>query len=149
MSSFLSYDPRCAVDFIARWEGFKAEAYKCPAGVWTVGYGHTLNVSAGDKVTKDEAKELMVGDIERVVGRLAPFVNVPVTQGQFVALVSLAFNVGPNYVLNHCPKLMHNLNCGDYEGCADEFLDITRCKGQVLCGLIMRRQAEHDLFIGG
>lgn len=149
MSSFLSFDPHCAVDFIARWEGFRERAYKCPAGIWTVGYGHTLNVSAGDRVTEEEARQLMVEDIERVVGRMAPFINVPVTQGQFIALVSLAFNVGPNYVLTKCPKLMHNLNSGDYEGCADEFLDITRANGQVLCGLIRRRQAEHDLFIGG
>ena len=148
MSSFLPYDPHCAVDFIASWEGFREQAYKCPAGTWTVGYGHTLNVSAGDRVTEEQAKRLMVEDIERVVGRLAPFIYVPVSQNQFVALVSLAFNVGPNYVLTHCHKLMHNLNCGDYEGCADEFLDITRANGKVIKGLVSRRQAEHDLFCG-
>ena len=149
MSSFLSHDPEAAVEFIAQWEGFEPRAYLCPAGVWTIGYGHTRGVHKGDSITEADARKLLLQEINQTVGRIAPFVNVPVTQNQFVALVSLAYNVGPNYVLNHCPKLMHCLNTRDYDGCAEEFLDITRANGKVLSGLVRRRQAEHDLFLGG
>ena len=149
MSSFLSFEPEVAADFISEWEGFSEMAYKCPAGVWTVGYGHTLNVSAGDRITREEARKVLIEDIVRVACRLAPFINAPVNRNQYIALVSLGFNVGPDYVLHHCPKLMQALNAKRYDDCAEEFLDITRAGGKVLPGLVKRRQAEYDLFAGG
>lgn len=79
--------------------------------------------------------------------QLLPYINVPLTENQGVALISLAFNVGPSYVTGHCPKLMRALNGQDYEACADEFLDITRAGGVELEGLKRRRQAEHDIFL--
>lgn len=149
MSVFLSHDPQKACDFIKRFEGFEPIAYACPAGVLTIGYGHTRGVKKGDSISKEEAERLLMQDVEQAVGRLAPFVNVPVTEGQFVALVSLAYNVGTNYVITKCPKLMHALNTGDLEACAEEFLDITRAGGKILSGLVKRRKAEHDLFLVG
>lgn len=147
--TFLSHGPHIACDFIAEWEGFRREAYKCPAGVWTIGYGHTGGVKDGDTIGKSMARELLVDDIRKASEALAPVINVPVTDGQYIALASLAFNVGSNYVKRHCPKLLRCLNAGDDRGAAMQFLDITRCNGVVLKGLVARRKAEAELFFPG
>lgn len=147
--SFLSHGPHIASDFIAQWEGFRSSAYKCPAGVWTIGYGHTDGVKKGDTIGKSMAREVLVDDIRKAAESLAPVINVPVTDGQYIALVSLAFNVGANYVKRHCSKLLRCLNTGDDRGAALQFLDITRCNGVVLKGLVDRRKAEAELFFPG
>ena len=100
-----------------------------------------------DEITYEQSREMLREDVEEVKRGLAPFVNVHVTEGQFVALVSLAFNVGVSYVVHQCPKLMRALNAGDAEACAHEFLDINRAGGKVLAGLTERRRAEAKLFL--
>ena len=109
MKNFGEYQPELAMDFIEAWEGCKLTAYKCPAGVWTIGSGHTKDVTEHDEITYEQSRELLRQDIEEVKHGFAPFVNVAVTEGQFVALVSLAFNVGVSYVVHECPKLMRAL----------------------------------------
>ena len=148
MKSFGEYQPEVAMDFIEAWEGCKLTAYKCPAGVWTIGSGHTKDVTEHDEITYEQSRELLRQDIEEVKHSLARFVNIAVTEGQFVALVSLAFNVGVSYVVNKCPKLMRALNAGDVEACAHEFLDITKAGVKELPGLVRRRQSEARLFLG-
>lgn len=148
MKTFGEYAPECAMDFIEAWEGCKLTAYKCPAGIWTIGVGHTgPDVHEGDEITYAQSRELLRKDIEEVKRELAPFVNVRVTEGQYVALVSLAFNVGASYVVHQCPRLMRSLNAGDVEACAHEFLDINRAGGKVLAGLTERRRAEAKHFL--
>lgn len=145
---FLDCDLQSACDFIKRYEGLELTAYRCPAGVWTIGYGHTgKDVCSGMTITQDEANSLLLHDVECVVLALAKHVKVQVTEGQFVALVSLAFNVGVNCVVCQCPKLMNALNAGDEEECARQFLDITKSNGKVLPGLVSRRKAESELFL--
>lgn len=146
--SFGSWDPAEAAGFIESFEGRSLTAYKCPAGVWTIGVGHTCGVEEGQTCTDAEADSWLLDDIERAQKALAPFVNVKVTRGQFVALVSLAFNVGASYVSRRCPKLMRALNAGEIEEAAKQFLDITRSGGKVLPGLVRRRRAESALFLG-
>ena len=148
MKNFMEYSAQCAMDFIEAWEGCKLTAYKCPAGVWTIGVGHTKDVTEHDEITYEQSRELLRRDIEQVKHELAPYINVHVTEGQFVALVSLAFNVGVSYVVHKCPKLMRALNAGDVEACAHEFLDITKAGGKELPGLVRRRQSEAKLFLG-
>ena len=148
MKNFSEYSAECAMDFIEAWEGCKLTAYKCPAGVWTIGSGHTKDVTEHDEITYEQSRELLRQDIEEVQREFARFVNVHVTEGQFVALVSLAFNVGVSYVVHKCPKLMRALNAGDVEACAYEFLDITKAGGKELPGLVRRRQSEARLFAG-
>lgn len=147
MKKFTEYDIEVAADFVEAWEGCKLTAYKCPAGIWTIGVGHTKDVTEHDEITYEQSRELLYADIDDVKRGLAPFVNVSVTEGQFVALVSLAFNVGVSYVVHQCPKLMRALNAGDAEACAHEFLDINRAGGKVLAGLTERRRAEAKLFL--
>ncbi len=147
MKNFGEYPAELAADFVEQWEGFRETAYVCPAGKLTIGFGHTGDdVHEGDIVTYHEAYNLLVYDLHTHVMALAPYVNVPVTQGQFVALASLAFNVG-NVALK-CPKLMRALNAGDVEAAAHEFLDVNKANGKVQPGLAKRRMAEAKLFLG-
>lgn len=148
MKNFSEYSVESAMDFIEAWEGCRLTAYKCPAGIWTIGVGHTQDVTEHDEITYEQSRDLLRRDLELVRHDLARFVNVPVTQGQFVALVSLAFNVGVSYVVHKCPRLMQALNAGDVEQAAHEFLDIDKANGVKLPGLTRRRQAEAKLFLG-
>lgn len=147
MKNFGEYSAESAMDFIEAWEGCRLQAYKCPAGIWTIGVGHTQEVTEHDEITYEQSRDLLRRDLELVKHDLARFINVGVTQGQFVALVSLAFNVGVSYVVHQCPRLMRALNAGDAEACAHEFLDINRAGGKVLAGLTERRRAEAKLFL--
>lgn len=148
MKTFGEYSAESAMDFIEAWEGCKLTAYKCPAGIWTIGCGHTKDVTEHDEITYEQSRKMLREDIEEVKRGLAPFVNVHVTEGQFVALVSLAFNVGVSYVVHQCPRLMRSLNAGDVEQAAHQFLDITKAGGKELPGLVRRRKSEAKLFLG-
>ena len=148
MKNFGEYSAEVAMDFIEAWEGCRLQAYKCPADIWTIGVGHTKDVTEHDEITYEQSRELLRKDIEAVVKALAPFVNVHVTEGQYVALVSLAFNVGASYVVHNCPRLMRALNAGDVEQAVHQFLDITKAGGKELPGLVRRRKSEAKLFLG-
>ena len=148
MKNFSEYSVDLAADFIEAWEGCRLTAYKCPAGIWTIGVGHTQEVTEHDEITYEQSRDLLRRDLELVKHDLVRFINVGVTQGQFVALVSLAFNVGVSYVVHQCPRLMRALNAGDVEAAAHEFLDIDKANGQRLPGLTRRRQSEARLFLG-
>lgn len=148
MKNFGEYSAEVAMDFIEAWEGCRLQAYKCPADIWTIGVGHTKDVTEHDEITYEQSRELLRKDIEAVVKALAPFVNVHVTEGQYVALVSLAFNVGASYVVHNCSRLMRALNAGDVEQAAHQFLDITKAGGKELPGLVRRRKSEAKLFLG-
>lgn len=149
MKDFESNDIDSACDFIAKFEGVRLLSYKCPAGVWTIGYGHTgEDVCGGMLITEEEAYELLRKDVENVVSMLSKFVEVQVTEGQFIALTSLAFNVGVGSVKNS--RLLRKLNDGDYEGAAEEFTKgWNTCGGKVLPGLTRRREAEKEIFSNG
>ncbi len=140
-----TYEPALAAGFISYFEGCRLSAYKCSAGVWTIGYGHTEGVRNGDVCTEEQAKAWLIDDIKETQTLLAHYVNVPVTQNEFVALVSLAFNVGVGALMKS--KLLMKLNSGDREGAAEEFLDFDLADGQRLAGLTRRRKAGHDLFL--
>ena len=91
--------------------------------------------------------EWLIEDIRECVDALGRYINRSVTMGQYIALVSLAFNLGPYNVITKCPKLMRALNTRDEEECAKQFLDITKCNGVELPGLVKRRKAEAKLFL--
>jgi lysozyme len=147
MQSFGSFDPSSAADFIAPFEGLRLKAYRCPAGVWTIGYGHTGGVVPGATITKSEARSLLIGDLRKTAEELAPYVSVTVTQNMFTALLSLAFNVGS--LPRKFPRLMRNLNTKHYKEAALEFLDGDKANGKRLPGLTRRRRAESELFLDG
>ena len=144
MRPFADYPVTCAMSFIEEQEGFRALPYRCPAGVPTIGFGHTGDLDAlTPPLTYHEGEELLRGDLERFKAELAPAVRVPVSEEQFIALLSLAYNIGVPTLVKRCPKLMAALNRGDYETAATEFLDIT--SGDIP-GLVKRRAREAALM---
>lgn len=149
MQSFGSFDPLDAADFVAKHEGLRLKAYRCPAGVWTIGYGHTGGVIEGATVTKSEARCLLEGDLRQAARELTPYVNVPVTANMHIALLDLAFNVGVPRLVTKFPKLMRNLNTRHYKSAALEFLDGDKAGGVRLPGLTKRRREESSLFLNG
>ncbi len=81
------------IELIMRFEGLKLNAYKCPAGVWTIGYGHTKNVKEGQTITAEQAKALLQNDVEKFEKELNRM-NLPLSQSQFDALISFNYNLG-------------------------------------------------------
>lgn len=140
-----TFDPALAAGFISSFEGCKLTAYRCSAGVWTIGYGHTESVKEGDTCTQKQADAWLIEDIRETQLLLAHYVNVPVTKNEFIALLSLAFNVGVGALMKS--KLLRKLNSGDREGAAEEFLDFDLANGKKIAGLTRRRKAEYDLFL--
>lgn len=140
-----TYEPALAAGFISSFEGCRLSAYKCSAGVWTIGYGHTEGVKEGDMCTLEQANAWLVDDIRETQLLLAHYVNVPVSAGEFIALVSLAFNVGVGSLMKS--KLLRKLNGGDRDGAAEEFLDFDLANGKKVAGLTRRRKAEYKIFL--
>jgi GH24 family phage-related lysozyme (muramidase) len=106
-------------------------------------------VKPGDCITEEQAEDLLDSDVATVEADLRKVVRVPLSQGQWDALVSLCFNLqgGALGLSRIAPRLLRKLNAGDFAGAADEFLDINRANGRVLAGLTKRREAERRLFL--
>jgi lysozyme len=138
-----------AYALIKQFEGLRLSAYLCPAHVWTIGWGHTAGVKPGDTVTEPQAEALLAADIAPIETNLPKVFHVPLTQAQFDALCCLCFNVAGDALglLKIAPKLVADLNAGDPASAANELLDIDKANGQVLPGLLRRRQAERQLFL--
>lgn len=130
---------------VQKFEGFCSKAYKCPAGVWTIGYGHTRGVKQGDIMPKARALEILRRDLQEAGDTVNRLVTVPLTQGQYDALCCFVFNLGARNFRNS--TLLRKLNNQDYKGAADEFLRWTKANGRELPGLVKRRKAEKQLFL--
>jgi lysozyme len=136
------------VDLIKRWEGLRLEAYLCPSGVETVGYGHTGgDVWLGMTITEPEAEELLRRDLFRFEDCISSQVKVLLTDNEYAALVSWAYNVGCGAVKNS--TLVRRLNAGEPKDIviSQELMRWTKANGQTLQGLVNRRQAEIDLAL--
>lgn len=138
-------------ELIKRYEGFRAFAYLCPAGVWTVGFGTTrINgkpVHENQKVTIDEANILLEEDLKKFEDSINTLVDVQLNQNQFDALVSFVYNLGPTNFKKS--TLLKKINDSEFSEAAEEFLKWNKAKGKVLPGLTRRRNAERELFITG
>lgn len=139
-----------ALAIVKKYEGFSATPYLCPARVWTIGYGSTRTPD-GQPVTAETpaidegtAAEWMTADIEDIERQVSRLVNVPVTENQFGALVSFTYNLGSGRLQGSTLRL--RLNRGDYEGAQAEFWKWRRSGGQILRGLVLRREEETALF---
>ena len=132
------------LSLIKKFEGCKLEAYKCSAGVWTIGYGHTTGVKEGDVCTQEEAEKLLRGDIFKFEEYVQDSVKVDLDQSQFDALVAWTFNLGPGNLRSS--TMLKKLNNGEYESVPFEMRRWNKAGGKTLDGLIRRRQAESLLF---
>ncbi len=133
------------IELIKKYEGCVLKAYKCPSGVWTIGYGHTNGVKSGMKITKVQALNYLKQDLSVFEKVVTNYVKVPLNQNQFDALVSFLFNCGSGALKTS--TLLKKLNSCDYNGAANEFLKWNKSNGKVLNGLVRRRQEEKELFL--
>ena len=134
------------INKIIEFEGCKLQAYKCPAGVWTIGVGHTKGVKQGQTITKAQAMTLLKGDLlpcENYVNNL----GVCKTQGQFDALVDFCFNLG-TAALGRSTLLKYIRAKKPEQYIREEFAKWVNSKGMRLKGLVIRRQWEADRFYG-
>jgi GH24 family phage-related lysozyme (muramidase) len=137
---------------IRKFEGLRTGAYRDAAGVWTIGYGHTScagppRVGRGMKITRTEAASILARDVAGFAEGVASHVRVPLSDGQFSALVSFAYNVG----LENFRKssVLRAVNDGDCSAVPRRLSLWVKAGGKVLPGLINRRAAEGALFMRG
>lgn len=147
---------------IMHHEGVRSKPYQCPALLWTVGVGHVIDpthakvpiadrkalpIPAGwDRVlSNDEIMDILKKDLNRFEQGVDRLIKVPLTQGQFDALVSFSFNVGLGNLQNSTLRM--KVNRGEFEGAAEQFLVWTKAGGKVLKGLVTRRTDEQALFL--
>lgn len=134
-----------AVELIKRFEGLRLSAYLCPAGVWTIGYGHTGDVKRGDRITEHQANAILDVDLEAAERMVEELIEVPLTDNEFGALVSFAFNFGRKRLATS--TLRAYLNQGKRLEAAAEFPKWKHAAGRVVPGLVRRRMAERELFL--
>lgn len=132
------------IALIIEFEGLRLKAYKCPGGVWTIGYGHTAGVKLGMVITEKQAEEYLKADLiafEKYLNGLRLALN----QNQFDALISFIYNVGTDNFTSSTllRKIKHNPQDNSI---MDEFLKWVYSKGRVLPGLQRRRLAEMKLY---
>jgi lysozyme len=134
------------IALIKSFEQCRLVAYlPTPHDVPTIGWGHTDSVKMGDTCTQEQADEYLEEDLRTSELAIECKVSVPLTQNQFDAMVSFVFNVGTGNF--ESSTLLHMLNLGQYNTAADQFLRWDKQAGQVLPGLLSRRQAERALFL--
>jgi lysozyme len=141
---------KSCLDLIHREEGFRSKPYLCPAGVPTIGYGSTRYadgsyVSLSDPdISESKADEILSTTLVEYENAVNRYVQVPLTQGQFDALVDFAYNAGTKNLLTS--TLLKRLNTKDYAGACSEFSKWVYGGGKILGGLIRRRKGEQVLF---
>lgn len=135
------------IDLIKSFEGCKLTSYKCPAGVWTIGYGCTgKDIKEGLVWSQEQADSALAKHLDEFSRGVSDLLKVPVTQGQFDALVSFAYNVGLKALRDS--TLLRMLNSGDYSGAAGQFCRWINKGTAFEAGLRRRREAERQMFAG-
>lgn len=130
---------------LKEFEGLELRAYQDLGGVWTIGFGHTLHVKAGQVITLQRAEELLRIDLDKFERCVSAAVEVELYQSQFDALVSFAYNVGCHAF--RTSTLLVKLNEGDHIGAADQLPRWNKVKGTVHRGLTRRRESERLMFL--
>lgn len=134
------------LSLIKSFEGLRLQAYQDSVGVWTIGYGATRGVKAGMKISKEQAERMLLNDVQRFEPEVQRLITVPLSQNQWDALMSFTYNLGAANL--ESSTLRRLLNAGNYASAAQQFPRWNKAGGQVLAGLVRRRAAERDLFLG-
>jgi len=137
-------------DLIKQYEGCKLKAYKCPAGLWTISWGLTFypdgrKVKEGDVITQQQAEEYFDGVVNDFAKQVDVLVKSNVTANNFSAIVSFTYNVGIGNLKKSTLLKKVNANPKDATIPA-EFRKWVRANGEVLKGLVRRRDAEAKLY---
>ena len=125
-------------------EGVRLNSYKDGGGVWTIGYGHTLGVTASQSCTQEQAEAWLHQDTQSAVEAVNRLVKVVLNQNQFDALVDFTFNLGSGNLARS--SLLIFVNKGQWLNAYHEFIKWNECAGKPEPGLTVRRQAEATLF---
>lgn len=128
------------IDLIKQFEGCVLTAYKCPAGVWTIGYGHTAGVKQGQRITAAQAENYLKTDLQAYEKKVEKYSRYGWNQNEFDALVSFAYNIGS------IDQLTAN-GTRSRAVIAEKMLSYNEAGGVILSGLVRRRQAERQLFL--
>lgn len=132
------------INLIKQFEGCKLTAYLCPAGVWTIGYGHTEGVNKGDKITQDKAEELLKQDLSKFEDALNSY-GFTISQNQFDALICFMFNIGIQAF--RTSTMFKYLRKNWYAAAAEQFNKWIYANHKPSKGLERRRDAERALFV--
>jgi len=145
---------QATIELVKKWEGFRADAYLCPAGVWTIGYGITagagigVSPKRGDKVTREEAERHLRLALERFAAQIRPAITAPITENEFGAFLSLAYNIGAGGFRGS--SALRHFNAGDKDRAAESIKLWNKAtvggKRVVLQGLVNRCLDEVRLF---
>jgi lysozyme len=135
---------------IKHFEGCRLKAYRCPSNVATIGFGNTFyedgtKVKDGDVITQQRADELAKFIIDQFAVSIAPFIQKTLTENQFSACVSLAYNIGTGGFKRSSVFKKLNVNPNDAT-IADSFRLWNKGGGKILAGLVKRREAEIQLY---
>ena len=131
---------------IKKFEGCELKAYRCPANVLTIGYGHIKDVKEGDQITKEEANYMLQEEMIEYEGYVNDMVDVELNQSQYDSLCAWVYNLGPTNFQSS--TLLKVLNKGKYNEVPQQIKRWNKAGGEVLNGLIRRRLAEALLFEG-
>ena len=131
---------------IKKFEGCKLEAYLCPAERWTIAYGRIKNVKEGDTCTQEQAEAWLEEELIEYEDYVKKLVTVSLEQNQFDALVCWTYNLGPTNLNDS--TMLKLLNAGDYHTVPNQMKRWNKSNGEVLEGLVRRREAEALLFEG-
>ena len=130
------------LELIKSFEGCRLVAYKCPAGVWTIGYGHTAGVTQGMVINQTQAENMLKSDMKKYEKYVTDNVKIPLNENQFSALVSFCYNCG----VGNLRTLVKGRTAAQI---AEAMLLYNKASGKVLNGLVRRRKAERELFLKG
>jgi GH24 family phage-related lysozyme (muramidase) len=139
---------QAGLDLICRFEGFSPVIYLCPAGYPTIGYGHLITEANKeqflDGIDELEALDLLKTDVQKAEQSVFRLINVPLTDGQFDALVSFTFNLGGGALQRS--TLRRKVNQGEHSAVPTEFMKWVWAGGQKQKGLVKRRRAEGIIY---
>jgi GH24 family phage-related lysozyme (muramidase) len=142
---------KATLDLIKQYEGCKLTAYQDIVGVWTIGYGTTsmaglgITPAKGMTITQDRAEDLLRQGIDKFATTIDAMITANVNANEFGACVSLAYNIGPTAFAKS--TVLRELNAGNYDKAAAAFRMWNKAGGEVIKGLVNRREAEINLFL--
>jgi lysozyme len=142
---------KATLDLIKQYEGCKLVAYQDIVGIWTIGYGTTAGADVGVKpaygmtITQDRAEDLLRQGVEKFAATVDAMITTSVNANEFGACVSLAYNIGPNAFAKS--TVLRELNVGHKDKAAAAFKMWNQAGGEVIKGLVKRREAEIKLFL--
>ena len=142
---------KATLDLIKQYEGCKLTAYQDIVGVWTIGYGTTAMAdvgiipSKGLTITQDRAEDLLRQGVDKFAATVDAMITASINANEFGACVSLAYNIGPNAFAKS--TVLRKLNAGNKQEASEAFKMWNKAGGEVIKGLVNRREAEIKLFL--